>query len=87
MLSGGEKAVCACVSWMYDPLNLLILDELTPTTLTLHPASGLRRRLRHSTHAAVCFHDRYFVERFATRKKYLENGSPDRFYRLVQRVP
>ena len=59
---------------MYDPLNLLILDE--PTN---HLDLASREWIEEAVEAfdgTLLFvsHDRYFVERFATRVLYLENG-------------
>ncbi|MDY3618418.1 ABC-F family ATP-binding cassette domain-containing protein [Agathobaculum sp.] len=74
MLSGGEKSRLRLCELMYDPLNLLILDE---------PTNHLDLASREWIEAAVeafdgtllfVSHDRYFVERFATRVLYLENG-------------
>ncbi len=59
---------------MYVPLNLLILDE--PTN---HLDLASREWIEEAVEAfdgTLLFvsHDRYFVERFATRVLYLENG-------------
>ena len=59
---------------MYDPLNFLILDE--PTN---HLDLASREWIEEAVEAfdgTLLFvsHDRYFVERFATRVLYLENG-------------
>ena len=73
-LSGGEKSRLRLCELMYDPLNLLILDE--PTN---HLDLASREWIEEAVEAfdgTLLFvsHDRYFVERFATRVLYLENG-------------
>ncbi|MCQ5131428.1 ABC-F family ATP-binding cassette domain-containing protein [Butyricicoccus faecihominis] len=75
MLSGGEKSRLRLCELMYDPLNLLILDE--PTN---HLDLASREWIEQAVEAfdgTLLFvsHDRYFVERFATRVLYLENGA------------
>lgn len=74
MLSGGEKSRLRLCELMYDPLNFLILDE--PTN---HLDLGSREWIEDAVEAfdgTLLFvsHDRYFIERFATRILYLENG-------------
>ena len=74
MLSGGEKSRLRLCELMYDPLNLLILDE--PTN---HLDLASREWIEQAVEAfdgTLLFvsHDRYFVERFATRVLYLEDG-------------
>jgi len=74
ILSGGEKSRLRLCELLYDPLNLLILDE---------PTNHLDLASREWMEAAVAAfdgtllfvsHDRYFVERFATRILYMENA-------------
>lgn len=74
VLSGGEKSRLRLCELMYDPLNLLILDE--PTN---HLDLASREWIEEAVEAfdgTLIFvsHDRYFVERFATRVLYLEDG-------------
>ena len=74
MLSGGEKSRLRLCELMYDPLNFLILDE--PTN---HLDLASREWVEEAVEAfdgTLLFvsHDRYFVERFATRVLYLEDG-------------
>jgi len=74
MLSGGEKSRLRLCELMYDPLNFLILDE--PTN---HLDLASREWIEEAVAAfdgTLLFvsHDRYFVERFATRILYLEDG-------------
>ncbi len=87
MLSGGEKSRLRLCELMYDPLNLLILDE--PTN---HLDLASREWIEEAVEAfdgTLLFvsHDRYFVERFATRVLYLENGHLTDFIGSLQRVP
>ena len=74
MLSGGEKSRLRLCELMYDPLNFLVLDE--PTN---HLDLASREWIEEAVEAfdgTLLFvsHDRYFVERFATRVLYLEDG-------------
>ena len=74
MLSGGEKSRLRLCELMYDPLNLLILDEPT-NHLDLASREWIESAVE-SFDGTLLFvsHDRYFVERFATRVLYLDNG-------------
>ena len=73
-LSGGEKSRLRLCELMYDPLNMLILDEPT-NHLDILSREWLEEAVE-SFAGTLLFvsHDRYFVERFATRVLYLENG-------------
>lgn len=75
MLSGGEKSRLRLCELMYDPLNLLILDEPT-NHLDLISREWIEEAVE-AFDGTLLFvsHDRYFVERFATRILYLENGN------------
>ncbi len=80
MLSGGEKSRLRLCELMYDPVNFLILDE--PTN---HLDLASREWIEEAVEAfdgTLLFvsHDRYFVERFAMRVLYLENGELTDFY-------
>ena len=74
MLSGGEKSRLRLCELMYDPLNFLILDEPT-NHLDLASREWIEEAVE-SFDGTLLFvsHDRYFVERFATRVLYLEDG-------------
>lgn len=74
VLSGGERSRLAMIKLLLEPVNLLILDE--PTN---HLDLASREWIEEAVEAfdgTLLFvsHDRYFVERFATRVLYLENG-------------
>ena len=74
VLSGGELSRLRLCMLMDESINLLILDE--PTN---HLDIDSREWLEQAVEAfdgTLLFvsHDRYFVERFATRVLYLENG-------------
>ena len=73
-LSGGEQSRLRLCMLMDDEINFLILDE--PTN---HLDIDSREWIEEAVEAydgTLLFvsHDRYFVERFATRVLYLENG-------------
>ena len=75
MLSGGEKSRLRLCELMYDPLNLLILDE--PTN---HLDLASREWIEEAVEAfdgTLLFvsHDRYFINRFATRIWEVANGT------------
>ncbi len=73
-LSGGEKSRLRLCELMYDPLNMLILDEPT-NHLDLLSREWIEDAVEAFTGTLLFVsHDRYFVERFATRVIYLENG-------------
>ena len=73
-LSGGEKSRLRLCELMYDPLNMLILDEPT-NHLDLMSREWIEEAVEAFTGTLLLVsHDRYFVERFATRVIYLENG-------------
>ncbi len=73
-LSGGEKSRLRLCELMYDPLNMLILDEPT-NHLDLLSREWIEEAVEAFTGTLLFVsHDRYFVERFATRVIYLENG-------------
>ncbi len=74
-LSGGEKSRLRLCELMYDPLNMLILDEPT-NHLDLLSREWIEEAVEAFTGTLLFVsHDRYFVERFATRVLYLENGN------------
>ncbi|MCB6365983.1 ABC-F family ATP-binding cassette domain-containing protein [Intestinibacillus massiliensis] len=73
-LSGGEKSRLRLCELMYDPLNMLILDEPT-NHLDILSREWLEEAVEGFTGTLLFVsHDRYFVERFATRVIYLEEG-------------
>ena len=73
-LSGGEKSRLRLCELMYDPLNMLVLDEPT-NHLDLMSREWIEEAVEAFTGTLLFVsHDRYFVERFATRVIYLENG-------------
>lgn len=71
-LSGGEKSRLRLCELMYEPLNMLILDEPT-NHLDILSREWLEEAVEGFTGTLLFVsHDRYFVERFATRVIYLE---------------
>lgn len=74
MLSGGEKSRLRLCELMYDPLNMLILDEPT-NHLDLLSREWIEEAVEAFTGTLLFVsHDRYFVERFATRILYLSKA-------------
>ena len=74
MLSGGEKSRLRLCELMYDPLNFLVLDEPT-NHLDLASREWIEEAVEVFDGTLLFVsHDRYFVERFATRVLYLEDG-------------
>lgn len=74
-LSGGERSRLSLCFLMQTQVNLLILDEPT-NHLDIDSREWLEEAL--SEFSGVIFfvsHDRYFIERFATRILELKNGS------------
>lgn len=73
-LSGGEKSRLRLCELMYDPLNMLILDEPT-NHLDILAREWIEEAVENFTGTLLFVsHDRYFVERFATRILYLEHS-------------
>lgn len=73
-LSGGEKSRLRLCELLYEPLNMLILDEPT-NHLDILAREWLEQAIEGFTGTLLFVsHDRYFVERFATRVLYLRDG-------------
>ena len=74
VLSGGEKSRLALLKLLLNPVNLLILDEPT-NHLDLQTKEVLLDVLGGYTGTLVFVsHDRYFLERLATRIVEIDNG-------------
>ena len=73
-LSGGEQSRLRLCILMRDELNFLILDEPT-NHLDIQSREWIEEALEEYNEALLFVsHDRYFIERFATRIWSLENG-------------
>ncbi len=74
VLSGGEKSRLRLCMLMKDEINLLILDEPT-NHLDIASREWIEEALENYEEALIFVsHDRYFVNRFATRIWALEDG-------------
>ena len=74
VLSGGERARVALCKLMLSGNNLLFLDEPT-NHLDLRSREALEKALLDFDGTIVAVsHDRYFINRLATRILYLDNG-------------
>ncbi len=74
-LSGGERSRLKLCMLMANPINLLILDEPT-NHLDIASREWIEASLADYTEALLFVsHDRFFIQRFATRIWYLENGT------------
>jgi ATP-binding cassette subfamily F protein 3 len=79
-LSGGEQSRLRLCMLMDDKINLLILDEPT-NHLDLPSREWIEEALEQYTGSLLFVsHDRYFVNRFATRIWYLERGTFSDFH-------
>ena len=75
VLSGGEKGRLAMIKLLLSPSNFLILDEPT-NHLDIASREWIEDALSDYTQALLFVsHDRYFIEKFATRIWLLENGT------------
>ncbi len=91
-LSGGEKARVALLKLMLSGANLLILDEPT-NHLDIHSREALEQAFdTFDGTMLVVSHDRYFINRLATRVLHLDEnglesfiGNYDDFYEQMQR--
>ncbi len=73
-LSGGEKSRLRLCMLMGSEINLLILDEPT-NHLDIASREWMEDTVSQYSEALLFVsHDRYFIEKFATRIWYLENG-------------
>lgn len=74
-LSGGEQSRLRLCMLMRDEVNFLILDEPT-NHLDIMSREWIEQALEDYNEALLFVsHDRYFIERFATRVWALENGT------------
>ena len=73
-LSGGEKSRLRLCMLMGSDINFLILDEPT-NHLDIASREWMEDAVSHYPEALLFVsHDRYFIEKFATRIWYLDNG-------------
>lgn len=73
-LSGGEKSRLRLCMLMGSDINFLILDEPT-NHLDIASREWIEDAISQYSEALLFVsHDRYFIEKFATRVWYLENG-------------
>jgi ATP-binding cassette subfamily F protein 3 len=74
-LSGGERTRLALAKLLLVPRNVLLLDEPT-NHLDIPACEILEEALAHFDGTVILVsHDRYFLERVATRLVHLENGT------------
>ena len=72
-LSGGERVILKLAMLMQNPINLLILDEPT-NHLDIHAKELLEESLADYKGSLLFIsHDRYFINRLATRIVYVQN--------------
>ena len=74
VLSGGEKSRLALLSLLLHPVNCLFLDEPTNHLDLLSKDVLLDALVRYPGTLVFVSHDRYFIEKLATRVLELEGG-------------
>jgi ATP-binding cassette subfamily F protein 3 len=74
VLSGGEKSRLALLSLLLHPCNCLFLDEPTNHLDLLSKDVLLDALVRYPGTLVFVSHDRYFIEKLATRVLELEGG-------------
>lgn len=79
LLSGGERARLALLKLMLSGSNLLILDEPTNHLDTASREALEKALLEYDGTLLIVSHDRYFINKLATRIYYMENGSLSEF--------
>ena len=80
VLSGGERSRLAMIKLLLEPVNLLILDEPT-NHLDAESIDWLEQHLNQYEGTVIAVtHDRYFLDKVATKILAFENGSIRPFF-------
>ena len=86
-LSGGEQSRLRLCMLMDEKINLLILDEPT-NHLDIQSREWIEEAVEeYEGNLLFVSHDRYFIDRFATRIWVLEDGQITDFRGSYERVP